>query len=391
MAPAHRHAALAALVIVGLATGGLALRHRTTPTTVGDLPVRRAPAVMPAAERPAWRPVAGAGLVAVDGFTLVGDTVVALDRRSARVHLLRLDGDVWRIVGGWGRAGAGPGELQRPVALAPTAAGLIAVLEEGGRIQRFDLAGRVVATDHAPLPCVGPTTRLAYDAHDERWIAASCAGPGRSRDTIFTTLFRGDGARGWREARRLPRMALDFSWGSVLGTRHPLADLGDAVWFGTFQDDCAWPLPAGTASGAREPRCGLVRERLSSPPPPDLDRQRREAERRGQRQVARLLRWPPTLPSFLALVRDGDALLLARPLGPDSLAIVPAGVPFDPRRARLVAPLASFVTCARGGCLWYDDDGGLALWRPRMAPDAPARDVADAPPTRAVAIRPDTR
>src|SRR5688572_8578947 len=155
MAPAHRHVALAALVIAGLATGGLALRHRPSTTAVeGDpLPVRRAPAVMPAAPRLAWRPVAGDLPVDVDDFTLAGDTVVLLDRRGARVLLLRLAGDRWAPVGGWGRAGGGPGEFERPVALARTAGGELAVLEEGGRLQRFDREGRLVGSQRAPLPC----------------------------------------------------------------------------------------------------------------------------------------------------------------------------------------------------------------------------------------------
>lgn len=395
MAPAHRHVALAALVVAGLATGGLALRHRPSPSAVeGEpLPVRRAPTVMPAAPRLAWRPVAGDLPVDVDDFTLAGDTVVALDRRGARVLLLRPAGDRWAPVGGWGRAGGGPGEFERPVALARTAAGEVAVLEESGRLQRFDPAGRLVGSERVPLPCVARTARLAFGPGAARWLAASCGGTGRSRDTIFTALFRAEGAGAYAEVRRLPRMATDLSWGSVLGTRHPLADDGDVVWFGTFQDGCAWRL-AGSAAGATTAparRCALVRERLASPPPPDLDRQRREAERRGQRQVARLLRWPPTLPPFVALLRDGERLLLARPLGPDSLAIVPAGAPFDAARARLVAPLASFVTCARGGCLWYDGDGRLALWRPDAAPDVPPHGAPDGPPTRAVALRRDAR
>jgi hypothetical protein len=267
------------------------------------------------------------------------------------------------------------------------------VLEESGRLQRFDREGRLVGSERAPLPCVARTARLAFGPDSTRWLAASCGGTGRSRDTIFTALFRADGAGAYAEVRRLPRMATDLSWGSVLGTRHPLADDGAVVWFGTFQDGCAWRLagvdaPAGTAPARR---CALVRERIASPPPPDLDRQRREAERRGQTQVARLLRWPATLPPFIALLRDGEGLLLARPLGPDSLAIVPAGAPFDATRARLVAPLASFVSCVRGGCLWYDGEGRLALWRPDTAPDAAPHGASDRPLTRAVAIGRDAR
>jgi len=46
---------------------------------------------------------------------------------------------------------------------------------------------------------------------------------------------------------------------------------------------------------------------------------------------------------------------------------VPAGAPFDASRARLVAPLVSFVSCTRGVCLWYDREGRLALYDPRGA------------------------
>ena len=372
MSPSHRQATSALLVVAGLATGGLALRHRSPAASAGtddDLPVRRAPAVMPAAERLSWGPVPdGDAPTEVIDFTRLGDTLIVLDGRAGRVLLLRPAADGWRTIGGWGRRGGGPGEFQRASALALTSAGEVAVLEEGGRIQLFDLTGRALRAERAALPCVTRRPTLAYGPGRVRWVASDCAGPGAARDTLFTFLFRADGDGDYREVRRLPRMAVDLSWGSLLGTRHPLADAGDGVWFGTGQDDCAWLVPGAEspdAAAAPVRRCGLVRERLRSPPPPDLERQRRDAEQRGQHQLARLLRWPDALPPFIALLDGGDELLLARPLNGDSLAMVPADAPFDASRARLVAPLVSFVTCTRGACLWYDREGRLALYDPR--------------------------
>src|SRR5687768_14181723 len=299
MTPMHRQAASVALVVAGLATGGLALRHRPPAATAGaddDLPVRRAPAVMPAAQRLTWGPVTGGDApTEVSDFTRLGDTLIVLDGRAARVLLLRADAGGWRAIGGWGRRGGGPGEFQRASAVALTSGGEVAVLEEGGRIQLFDLTGRPRRAERAALPCVTRRPTLAYGPGRVRWLAGNCAGPGAARDTLFTFLFRADGDGEYREVRRVPRMALDFSWGSLLGTRHPLADAGDGVWFGTGGDDCAWRVPGAAAHDAAPApvrRCGLVHERLRSPPPPDLERQRRDAERRGQHQLARLLRWP---------------------------------------------------------------------------------------------------
>jgi hypothetical protein len=160
-------------------------------------------------------------------------------------------------------------------------------------------------------------------------------------------------------------MSLDLSWGSAFATQQPLVDERDAIYFGTGLDDCVYVAPrrAGATPHAQH-RCGLALERLRAPEPASVKRERREAERRGQYNLARLMRWPDALPPYMGLVRGPSGLLLARPIGDEELVVVPAGQPFDDDHALLAAPLLTFVACKRGTCLWYDEAGRIATFRP---------------------------
>lgn len=345
-----------------VAAGGCGERSPGLDVAVDDhLPLRPAPAALPAAvARLAWWPVAGAAPTGIAGFTLLGDTLVALDARDYRVVLLRHEARAWRVVGGWGRRGGGPGEFLQPLAVARTADGEVAVLEHGGRIQRFTPDGALAGAERAAAPCAMFAPTLAYGDGHARWLAGQCLGGAPVADTIFTMLFRADGDGEYVHVARMPRMAADLRWGSVLGTLHPLVLTGGALHLGTGLDDCLLRLPTG--AGPPEPRCGLVRERLAVPEPPANAEGRRAAERRGQRQLALAMRWPDAMPPYLGVLAAGDTLLLARPVAADSLALVPAGEALDLRRAHLIAPLRTFVACTHDACLWYGDER-LALYR----------------------------
>ncbi|HEU4630132.1 MAG TPA: hypothetical protein VFS08_10320, partial [Gemmatimonadaceae bacterium] len=311
-----------------------------------------------------WRPVAGDAPTQVTDFTLLGDTLVVLDARDHRVRLLRPDRGAWRVVGAWGRRGGGPGEFQRPAAIARAGDDRVAVLDGPGRIQLFDPAGRLIGAERAAAPCAMFAPVLAY-GDDTRWLAGNCAPSDRARDTIFTMLFAAHGDGEYREVARRPRMAVDLSWGSAFATQQPLVDERDAIYFGTGLDDCVDVTPrlAGPTPRATR-RCGLALERLHAPEPAAVARQRRQAQQRGRRDLARLLRWPDALPPYVGLVRGPAGLLLARPINNQDMVLVRAGEPFDVERALLAAPLVPFVACKRGLCLWYDELRGLATFRP---------------------------
>lgn len=358
-------AALATLLSVPAAT---AWRHRAPAAGADRLPVRRAPSAMPAAvRRLVWRPVAGDAPTQMTDFTLLGDTLVTLDARDHRVQLLRFERGAWRVLTAWGRRGGGPGEFQRPAAIARAGADRIAVLDGPGRIQLFDPAGRLVGAERAAAPCQMFAPVLAY-GDGTRWLAGNCAPGGKARDTIFTILYAAVSDGEYREVARRPRMALDLSWGSAFATQQPLIDERDAIYFGTGLDDCVDVAPRRTGAVPRVVRqCGLALERLRAPEPASVARQRREAERHGQHNLARLLRWPDALPPYLGLVRGSAGLLLARPIGDSTVVLVRAGEPFDAEHALLAAPLLPFVACKRGACLWFDPAGRLALYRPDAA------------------------
>ncbi|HEX5580761.1 MAG TPA: hypothetical protein VFX39_04235 [Gemmatimonadaceae bacterium] len=353
-------------------------------STAAALPVRRAPIAMSAVwRRPTWRPVAGDSVGGIAGFTRIGDTLVVLEPHAHRVLLLRVDGAEWRAVGGWGRRGGGPGEFQRPVAIAALAGDTIAVAEEGGRVQLFTLDGRYHRAERSAFPCMMLQAAVAYEEDGTRWLAGLCIGSRAAADTIFTALFRASRDGDYAEVLRVPRMTLDLSWGELLATPHPLSDAGDAgdagertggaVWLGIGLDDCVYEMTGGTTTPHR--RCNLVRERLSSPPPEGLEEDRRRARQRGDQKMLRALRWPESLPPYFGIVRDAaGGTVLARPVSGDSLVLVPAGEPFDTDHVRLVAPIRPFLQCVRGACLWFDAErGSIALHDATGADAAPSR------------------
>jgi hypothetical protein len=342
---------------------------------------------MPAAiARPVWRPVAPGALSSAIDFSLAGDTLLVLDALDRRVVLLHWEGDAWRPLSTVGRRGGGPGEFLRPRSLAHVGDSAIAVLEDDGRLQLFGRDGRHLLTEIPSLPCPMFAPTLAYGADGRRFAAGNCAGPGAARDTVFTVLFAGPdpgvppaptvrsvssdaGAAddsSWHELARVPRIALDLSWGSAFATLHPLSQHGDSLYFGTGVGGCLTRLPttAGASPASATGSCDLVAERFHAEPPAALLANQREARRRGDRKLERVLAWPDALPAFFGVVPAGDTLLLVRPVSADTLVVVPARRPFQPTGVRLVAPMSGFVTCTHGACLWYDaEHDAIALVR----------------------------
>jgi hypothetical protein len=328
-------------------------------------PIRPAPPVVPAhVPRLAWQPVADSTIARVGDFTLLGDTLVVLDPRTHQVVLLRAHDGAWRQVASFGRRGGGPGELQRPAAIAAVGDTALAVLELGGRTQRFLPDGRLRGAERAELPCPMFAPELAYGDDGVRYLAGNCAGGARGADTVYAVLHAARGDGDYRLLVRLPRMAMDLSWGSAMATFHPLAEHRDSIRFALGLDTCAYALPRGGAAAPPPPACGLAAERLSAPPPAELERQRELARSRGDARRARMLRWPEALPVHFGILPRADGLHLLRPVSGDSLVVVPAGAPFDAAGASLAAPIGTLVGCRRGACLWFDADGArLALVR----------------------------
>ena len=340
--------------VTGRATAGIPLPQ-----------IRPAPSSIPApVPRLAWQPVVDSTIARVGDFTLLGDTLVVLDPRTHQVVLLREQRGAWRQVASFGRRGGGPGEFQRPVAIAAVGDTALAVLELGGRTQRFLPTGEYRGAERAALPCPMFAPELAYGDGGTRYLAGHCAGGAGGGDTVFAVVYAADGDGDYRPLLRLPRMAMDLSWGSSFATLHPLAEHPDAVRFSTGTDGCAYRLPRTGVAAAPPPDCTLAAERWSAPPPEPLLRLREEARRRGDAQRVRALRWPDALPVHFGLLPRGRELLLLRPVSAESLVVVPAGAPFDVARARLVAPIEALVACRRGACLWFDaNEARLALVR----------------------------
>ncbi len=350
------------------------------------------PSVIPSGvPRLEWQIVSAEAITSAADFALAGDTLLVLDALSRRVVLLRLEDDAWRPLLSVGRRGGGPGEFLRPRSLALVGGDAFAVLEDDGRLQYFGRDGTHLRSETPSLPCpmFSPALILAPDGR--RFAAGNCAGPGPARDTVFSALFRridppessigatlarepaglrtgAERAIGtWHELKRVPRMALDLSWGSTFATLHPLSRHGDLLYFGTGVDGCLTRLPIVNDSPSANPpvdECNMVAEVFRGKPPAELVASQRAARRRGDRRLELALTFPEVLPAFFAVVPAGEGLLLARPFSAESLAFVPAVHPFRSTNVRLVAPVGSLVTCTNGACLWYDAErGAMALAR----------------------------
>lgn len=385
--------AILALVLIPLGGRRWFDGHRLgRDATARVAPPSAIPADIPRLE---WHTVVAEAITSASDFALAGDTLLILDALSRRVVLLRMEGDAWSPLVSVGRRGGGPSEFLRPRSLALVGDSAFAVLEEDGRLQFFGRNGTHWRTEIPSLPCPMFAPALAF-AHDgRRFAVGNCAGPGPSRDTIFTVIFErtapvpssksaartqtavqlvggADTDVGtWHEVERVPRMALDLSWGSTFATFHALSRHGDVLYFGTGINGCLTRLPLGSSTpptAARIGECDLVAELFRGKPSPELVASRREARKRGDRKLERALEWPEHLPAFFGVVPAGDSLLLARPISADSLVFVPATSPFQDTNVRLVAPLNSFVTCTSGACLWYDADRD-AIALVRFGPD----------------------
>ncbi len=382
-------AAILALVLIPLGGRRWIDGHRGgRGATATVAPPQAMPASIPRLE---WQAVEVDAITSATDFALAGDTLLILDALSQRVVLLHLEGDAWRRLLSVGRRGGGPGEFLRPRSLALVDDSAFAVLEDDGRLQFFGRDASHWRTEIPSLPCPMFAPALIFAPDGRRFAAGNCSGPGPSRDTIFSALFEraapaakeasatavkaatqdidtGDTTENaWREVERVPRIALDLTWGSTFATLHPLSRHGDVLYFGTGVDGCLTRLALrGSARPAvtQVDECDLVAELFHVEPPAQVVANQREARRRGDRRLERAIAWPEVMPAFFGIIPVGDSLLLARPISADSLAFVPAINPFRTNRVRLVAPMSSFVSCTNGGCLWYDaEKGAIALVR----------------------------
>lgn len=126
--------------------------------------------------------------------------VAVLDAQAAEIRMFDADGAYRSTLGGRGQ---GPGEFQRPIALAWLARDTLAVFDAGpNRITRFGAGGEPVRT--TTLEGTGPRITAAAFLHDGRLIGQShwlnpdggaLPGPDLTfvRDTVVLTLFAAAG------------------------------------------------------------------------------------------------------------------------------------------------------------------------------------------------------
>ncbi|HEX5831813.1 MAG TPA: hypothetical protein VFY16_12585 [Gemmatimonadaceae bacterium] len=341
--------AVAALLL--LATGAPWLAHRLT--TRHD-PTPRT--YTPPADRPRlrWEPLHDDRLARPTAFTRVGHALVLVDGRASEAAVLvRGRDDSWHRTATAGRRGDGPGSLRRPGGVAALPGdSTFEIVEPDGRLVRFTLGGQPLGDSRPHLPCTLFEPTLAAGPGPRRFLAGHCRALGTARDTVFTFLFTLDSlGAAPREIARRPRLAANLSWGTVYGSRIPLADAPESVLLATGVDGCAVLVSKRHLTPVT--RCGLADRRFRSPPParttPDTPR-----PPGGSIGASPAFAWPDPLPPFVGAAHQDTTVWLVRPISADSAVLVPAGQPFAPELIHLVAPLKGFVGCTVGTCLWVD-------------------------------------
>jgi hypothetical protein len=277
-------------------------------------------------------------------FAADDDNLYLLDVVTPRVIALRETGGHWRVNGGFGRRGGGPGELMEPTGLAIRGDTMLVV--DGGRIHYFTRSGDFIRTRAPVLPCRLNDARLQLD-RDHLLVSGRCL----RGDTVTTELVRigaDDVATGIASD---PLYSLSGKVGSPLAWSITFTAGADHGLFGGGTGDCIIDVPfAGMGNGeARAPRrsCGLGRQRYAFVASDEYVRKSRAiAESRPYATGA--LAVPQFLPAYIGSLPTARGDFILRPYSTDSLAFRLVGSDDDV----MIAGIDGFVGCRAAGCVW---------------------------------------
>lgn len=297
-----------------------------------------------------WQHVPNLELTSASDVVRLGEFVYLLDARSRQIAILRLGGENGLVYDGrFGRRGDGPGELQRPVDIAPLPADSgLAVIETGGRISRFDRTGQYLRSDQLRLPC--PMVRLegVILQSGETFVSGQCATPERSADTVFAVLYLASPGKPVRELLREPLYTIGGDWGTAYFAQRSLVEGEHVVAFGTGTERCLWVLRKDDPA-QRETHCGMRDLQITITAPGDMADELRRERARG-RMRGSVYEWPDPFPTYRDKFLVEDRVGLVRLSSPDSLFLAWLSAPMNPL---LIAPAEEFVGCHRDTCVWY--------------------------------------
>lgn len=290
-------------------------------------------------------PLDGDDIGLVRDFEIAGDTIYLLDV-TGRVVVVERDGSRLRVAGHVGRKGGGPGEFLRPSGLA-LAGGSLAVMD-GTRIQFFTRSGAFVRSVPVTLPCAMMLPSIA-PARTGLFLHGACLRRGIVTDTMKAVLAWSSDTVAWDVIAETPRFATDGSIGSPFGARS-LLTLGPAAIhvFGGGELNCIWRVADEAGRPFATQTCPAARLLHTADPPPGV-----EERLRSGRFAAMNIRWPATLPAYVARFVADSAIVLVRPFSADSVVLQTAA----PSSLDLaVAPLTGLLGCRPEGCVWLDEE-----------------------------------
>lgn len=349
--PTHRDppfgAGLLTLLLVACAPDGKAAEYRPP----DDLPrFTAAPSAVP-------------GLELVRDFDAAGDVLYLLDPYQARVVILRMAADGMVPVGGFGRRGSGPGELQTPTGVAVSPARDRVLVADGPLLHHFSGTGQFVRTIRVTAPCEFGRPRVAV-LQDGVLLEGVCHRNGQLQAVL---LWSGD-LTNFREIAHDVRLSDDGSV-NLLAATSGLSDGGSHHLFGVGGTDCLYRVEAAGGPTVTAV-CTPPGERFSLTLTPEMEQMARGLR---ARRPGFAMTWPAVYPTYQEKIAMPDGDVLIRQFSADSAVLTTA----SDGRELMVVPSADLLACRRVGCLWADPtDTGYAL---RMLTVEQVRSLLQAP------------
>jgi hypothetical protein len=335
------------LVLLG-ATGlgiGRWVGHASATRLIHDYsPDRRVPRI----------PLTGPSVEAIDidDFDLAHDDLYLLDRRAARVTALHRGPDGWKVTHAFARRGGGPGELLEPSSIAVTGDPEMVAVADEGSLHYFLPDGTYVRTRTPSMPCVMFKPHIGATGTG-LLVSGTCA----HGDTTFAEVYHLADDDSVTFLARDMRYTFDGG-GSTFGTKSFFSSGPDVGLFGGGITNCVFRVARSPSLPTVRQLCDVGFQRFAFTASPELSA-KLKAISAARPSLGAAATVPVTFPTYIGAIDvDGEAILL-RPFSIDSLVVRKAGSGED----LAVLPVAGFIGCRTGGCLWFghDDSGTIAL------------------------------
>ncbi|MEO5510074.1 MAG: hypothetical protein ABIV28_06045 [Longimicrobiales bacterium] len=285
------------------------------------------------------------GILLGRDFDVVGADMYLLDMAAPRVVFLHNTDDRWKVSGGFGKRGGGPGELLQPSGIAVTDSPRTIIIADQNRLHFFDAAGSYVRSLTPELPCTMAAPQVA--AVDGAILMSGRCVRG---DTVFAELFHIAGNAGISIVRDV-LYTMDGKTGSVFGASSFFTTSTGGGTFGGGTSDCTYRINVRNEPPQSTSVCGLGSSRYAFVPDEHLVA-KAKAVAAARPWIAAALTLPDRLPVYVDRISIDGVSLLLRPVNNDSVAFRVAGSEAD----LAIAPVEGLIGCRAAGCLWIQQD-----------------------------------